>query len=64
MLKNQKGPTDKAIRDFRDTFDEKRRHKKLNKRERRKTKEKLDGLKGDISPLEGEDEELFDYDQT
>lgn len=41
MKRDNKGPTDVAIRDIRDTYNEKKRYKKIHKRERMKTKQKL-----------------------
>lgn len=41
MKRDNRGPTDSAIRDMRDTYNEKKRYNKVHKRERMKTKQKL-----------------------
>ena len=52
MKRDNRGPTDSAIRDMRDTYNEKKRYKKPHKRERLKNKQKLKNRE-----YENEDEE-------
>ena len=52
--RNNKGPTDKSIRTFHDTFNEETRYDSKEKRRRRLEKEKLKKIK-DLDPDELED---------